>query len=498
MLFYTNVFTRGNYIYFRGIKNGKRIQQKVPFQPSLFIKSKNKESKYKSLQGESLEKIKFDSITESRDFIQRYKEVANFPIFGNYNYNYQFISKLFPKVIEFDMSQMKIVTIDIETSTEFGFPDTRNPQEEIILITLQDFNTKRLTTFGCKPYTVKKENSEYILCNNETELLREFITHLKSDYPDVITGWNSQLFDIAYISARIIQVLGNKALSECSPWGLFRQYEVTTARGRTQPAYEWLGISILDFMDLYKKFSYKMVENYKLDTVAKEELNEEKIKAPYATFKEFYTNDWNTFCDYNIHDVVLVDSLEDKLKIINLILTMAYDAKCNYIDIFSSVRTWDCIIYNYLLKDNIIIHNPPPISPEADRSIMGAFVKEPIPKGYDWVVSFDATSLYPSIIMAWNMSSETLVDGRKYLDNDEKSIQKLIDRDIDTSYLVEQEYNMAANGQCFYRSKKGIFPQLIEYYFGERQKAKKKMLAAEREVGDIKEEMDRRGINYDK
>lgn len=487
MLFYTNVYARGNFIYFRGFRDGKRVKQKISFQPTLYVRS-NKPSKFKSIMGETLEGVKFPSIKEARDFVQQYKEVSNFPIYGNTNYGYQFISKLFPGMVEFDASLMKIVTIDIETSTEYGFPDSRNAQEQIILITLQDFNTKQLTTFGCGPYLSKKENSLYIQCKDEFELLRQFINHLKEDYPDVITGWNSQLFDIAYLSSRIIKVLGEKALEECSPWGIVRQYEVPTARGRTQLAYDWSGISNLDFMDLYKKFSYKMVENYKLDTVAKEELGKEKIKSKWGTFKEFYTNDWELFVDYNIVDVELVDQLEDKMKIINLIMTMAYDAKCNYTDIFSSVRTWDCILYNKLLKENIIVNNPPGVDPSMDRQIMGAFVKEPKPSRYDWVVSFDATSLYPSIIMSWNMSPETLVDGQKYLADDERSIQRLIDRDLNTKDIHDKDYAMTANGQCFRRDKKGIFPELIEYYFEERQKAKKLMLEAQTKYEETRDE----------
>ena len=374
---------------------------------------------------------------------------------------------------------MNILTIDIETTTEYGFPDVRNAQEQVILISAQNFNTKQITTFGCGPYLSKKDNAKYVKCADEFDLLRKFINYLKDDYPDVITGWNSQLFDVAYISARIIKVLGEKALEECSPWGIITTSEVPYARGRTQLAYTWMGISILDYMDLYKKFSYKMVENYKLDTVAKEELNKEKIKSPYATFKEFYTNDWELFVDYNIVDVELVDQLEDKMRIITLILTMAFDAKCNFIDIFSSVRTWDCILYNKLLKQNIMVHNPPGVNPELDRQIMGAYVKEPKPQQYDWVVSFDATSLYPSIIMTWNMSPETLVNGQKYLADDDRSIQSLIDRDFKTDTLHDEEVTMTANGQCFRKDKTGIFPELIDFYFTERQVAKKLMLKAQ-------------------
>ena len=322
MLFYTNILAKGNNVFFRGFKDGKRVSQKIDFKPSLYVKSNSKNTQYKSMWGEPLEKLNFDTISEARNFIKQYKDVENFHIFGNFNYGYQFINKVFPNTIDFDTSLLKIVTIDIETTTEFGFPDPRSAQEEIILITLQDINTHKLTTFGCGPYDVKKPNSEYIKCEDEFDLLRKFINFWKNDYPDVVTGWNCQLFDITYLSSRIMRVLGDKALNECSPWGFIRQYEVPTARNRTQLAFDWQGISVLDFMDLYKKFSYTMVENYKLDTVAYEELGEQKLKNPHATFKEFYTKDWDLFVDYNIRDVELVSALDNKRKIINLILTM--------------------------------------------------------------------------------------------------------------------------------------------------------------------------------
>lgn len=486
MFFYTNVHTRGNYVYFRGFKDGKRVNQKIPFKPSLYVRS-GKETKFKSLWGEGLERIQFDSIREARDFLSRYSEVSNFPIYGNKNFSYQFISKLFPDTIQFDTSIMRIYTVDIETSTEYGFPDPRQAQEEVLLITVQDFNTKKITSFGSKPYLPKKSEVTYVQCNDEMDLLRKFINFLRDDYPDIITGWNVQLFDIAYLSSRIIRVLGEKALEECSPYGVITNKEVPFAKGRTQLAYDWGGVAILDYMDLYKKFSYKVQESYRLDHIAKEELNDEKIKHNYSSFKDFYTKDWELFVDYNIHDVVLVDRLEDKMRLIVLILTMAYDAKCNYTDIYSSVRTWDCILFNHLQKRNIIVHNPPELDESADRQIMGAFVKEPKPGQYDWVVSFDATSLYPSIIMTLNMSPDTLVDGQKYLADDERSIQKLIDREFNINDIKNKDYAMAANGQCFRRDRKGIFPELIEYYFAERQKAKKEMLRAQTEYEKTKD-----------
>jgi len=487
MLFYTNIVSRGNNILFRGFKDGKRVHQKIPFKPVFYVRS-GKDTGVKSLRGENLEKVKFESIVDARDFVDRYKEVSNFPVYGNFNYGYQFTGRIFPEAIKFDTTIMKIVTIDIETTTEFGFPDPRHAQEEVLLITMQDYNTKKIISFGCKPYLTKKENSIYIQCKDEFELLRKFIDELKSEYPDIITGWNCQLFDISYLSSRITRVLGEKALEECSPWGVIKTREVPFAKGRTQLAYDWVGVSIIDYLDLYKKFSFKVQESYRLDHIAKEELSDEKIKHNYSTFKEFYTNDWELFVDYNIHDVVLVDRLEDKMKLIVLILTMAYDAKCNYLDIFSSVRTWDCILYNALLKKGIIVHNPPPVDESKDRTIMGAFVKEPNPGQFDWVVSFDATSLYPSIIMTWNMSPETLVDDKKFLADDEKSIQRLLSKEVNVDAVKQMNYTMTANGQCFTKDKKGVFPQLIEYYFEVRQTAKKAMLKVQQKYEETKDD----------
>ncbi len=487
MLFYTDVLKRGNYIYFRGYKDGKRVSEKISFQPTFFVRTGDKSSPYKSLLGEPLEKKVFGSINESKAFLDRYKEVSNFPIYGNINLAYQFITKVFPGTIQFDMSLMTILTIDIETSTEYGFPDPRQAQEDVLLITIQNYNTKEITSFGCKPYLPKKDNVTYIKCNDEMDLLRRFIKFIKSDYPDIITGWNVQLFDIAYLSSRIQRVLGDRALQECSPYQVITSREVPFARGRTQLAFSWTGTAIIDYMDLYKKFSFKVQESYKLDNIAKEELNDEKIKHNYGSFKEFYTKDWELFVDYNIHDVVLVDSLEDKMKLIVLICTMAYDAKCNFLDIHSSVRTWDCILYNHLHKQNIIVHNPPPVDESADRQIMGAYVKEPAPGRYDWVISFDATSLYPSIIMSWNMSPETLVEGEKFLSDDEKSIQRLINRDVKTEPLVVNDYAMTANGQCFRKDKKGVLPELIEFYFELRQTAKRAMLDAQSKYEETKD-----------
>lgn len=484
MIFYTNVARRGNNILFRGIQDGKRIHEKILFKPTLYARS-NQVTGLTNIKGEPVAKVQFESIAGAREYLNSYQDVPNFPIYGNTNYVYQFITKVFQQDVQFDITQMKIVTIDIETSTEYGFPDTKNPNEQVLLITLQDYNTKKITSLGCNPFLAYKENITYIQCQDEYALLKKFIEIIRSDFPDIITGWNCQLFDIAYLSARLNKILGESSLKSLSPWGFVDSREVEFIAGRKEIVYDWVGVTILDYLDLYKKFGYTQQENYKLDTVAKAELGKEKLKHDYDSFKDFYTHDWQKFVEYNITDVELVDQLEDRRKLINLILTMAYDAKCNYIDIFSSVRTWDCILYNALWKKNIMVNHVTP--PEHDRQIIGAYVKEPKEGRYDWVVSFDATSLYPSIIMALNMSPDTLVDGQKFLADHEQSVVELLDGRYNTDHLKQNQWAMAANGQAFTHEKKGFFPELIEYYFEVRQKAKKEMLAAERSYQETKD-----------
>ena len=163
----------------------------------------------------------------------------------------------------------------------------------------------------------------------------------------------------------------------------------------------------LDYLNLYKKFTYKAQESYRLDYIASVELGQKKLDhSEFDTFKDFYTKGWQKFVEYNIIDVELVDRMEDKMKLIELAIVMAYDAKANYADVFSQVRMWDTIIYNYLKKRNIVI--PPKERSDKDAKYAGAYVKEPKPGKYDWVVSFDLNSLYPHLIMQYNISPETL------------------------------------------------------------------------------------------
>ena len=479
MRFYTNILQYGNKILVRGVNNGKKVQERENFCPSLFVKSKT-ETKFKTLFGENLEQLDFEDINSAKDYIKRYKDIENFPIFGNTNFAYQYITKNFPKEIDFDITQIHIYSIDIETSAEYGFPNVEDPLEEVLLITIQNYNTKEIITFGKEKFNVTKPNHTYIRATDEYDLLKKFISFWSNDYPHIVTGWNIEFFDIPYLCNRIKKVLGDDSMKQLSPWNVVNQREISRFKSM-ETVFDILGVSVLDYLDLYKKFTYSAQESYKLDHIAKVELGKEKLDyGEYDSFRLFYKNNWQKFVEYNVVDTELVDQLEDKMKLIELILTMAYDAKCNYVDVFSAVRTWDCILWNHLWNKGIVVHQRD--ESRRGRQIEGAFVQEPVPGKYDWVVSFDATSLYPSIIMQYNLSPETLIPGGR-----DVTVNTLLKKDHSLENLKEDNLCMTANGYTFKTDKQGIFPEIVQKLFDDRQKYKKLMITAQKKYEENKD-----------
>ena len=473
MKFYTNVQLIGNQFLVRGVENGRRYEHRDEFFPTLFVKSKKK-TKYKTLNGEAVEAIHPGSVRDCRDFYKKYDEVEGFEIYGNDRYIYQYISEKYPEdEIKFDISKVKLVTLDIEVSSERGFPDVESCVEEILAITIQDYTTKQIITWGVKPFNNTQKNVTYHCCNTEENLLRTFINYWMQDVPDVITGWNIQLYDIPYICKRINRVLGEKTMKRMSPWGLVSEGEIHLM-GRRHTTFDIGGVTQLDYLDLYKKFTYKAQESYRLDYIAKVELGQQKLDhSEYDTFKDFYTKGWQKFIEYNIIDVELVDRLEDKMKLIELALTMAYDAKVNYNDVFYQVRMWDTIIYNYLKKRNIVI--PPKNRSQKNEKYAGAYVKEPIPGKYDWVVSFDLNSLYPHLIMQYNISPETILEER----HPTATVDKILGEEI--NFELHKDNAVCANGAMYRKDVRGFLPELMDKMYGDRVVFKKKMIQAKKQ-----------------
>jgi len=468
--FYTNVVKYGNSLLLRYVNNGQAFKSKVPYRPTLFVPAKD-DSDWHTLEGTPVSPTKFESIKEGMEYVDRYKDVEGFTFYGQTQFQYQYITETYPKTIQWDKDLIKMFSIDIETATENGFPNISEANEEVLLITIKDNHHKQIVTFGSRPYMTDRKDVKYMFCKDEADLLKTFVVFWSNNYPDVVTGWNINGFDIPYLVNRIRLVLGDEYVKRMSPWGIVNDKKAYVGGGTSIQSYTFVGISVLDYMDLYKKFTYQNQESYALNYIASVELGKKKLENPEDNFKDFYTNHWKTFVDYNIHDTELVDMLEDKMKLIELVYTLAYSSKINYEDVFSPVRMWDAIIFNYLYERKIAI----PLKEENGKSEVfeGAYVKDPIVGPHKWVASFDLNSLYPHLIMQYNMSPETLTDTRI-----DTNVDKLLTK---TPMNVPVGLSTSGNGWCYTKDKKGFLPALMEEMYNNRSKFKKQMLKAEQE-----------------
>jgi DNA polymerase elongation subunit (family B) len=480
--YYTNVAIHGNHILFRGVNNGKRIKSKVKYSPTLFLQS-NKQSQWRSLFNEPLEPMTFDTIREARDFVKRYEEVANFKIYGNTRYEYAFIADTFRGTIDWDISHLNIAFIDIEVGSENGFPNPYKATEPITAIAIHQLNGGT-TVYGCGSYQNNDETVNYVLCRDEIDLCERFLADWSDNCPDVLTGWNVKFFDVPYLINRFTRILGEDDTKKLSPWEFLSQ-RTSAFKGKEQTMYDISGVTVLDYLELYQWYAPggKNIENYRLDTVASVELDERKLSFDeYDSLHQLYKEDHQKFIEYNIKDVKLVLKLEDKLKLIELALTLAYDTKCNFDDVFAQTRMWDALIYNYLLDKKIII--PPRRVAKKNSAFEGAYVKEPQIGLHKWVASFDLNSLYPHLIMQYNLSPETIIETSEYTDEMRElaasaSVESLLYKKLDTSGL--KNITITPNGQFFRTDRRGFLPTMLNEMYEDRKKYKKLMLKAQQE-----------------
>ena len=470
MSFYTNVQLVGDNIHYIGYEDGQRIQRKFKFSPTLFVVTK-KQTRWKTLDGRYAKPVRFESVREARQFVDQYKEVPNFEVHGYDRYLYQFISQEFPDEVDYDFKGMKIMSLDIEVACENGFPNVKECAEEMLSITVQDYQTRKLKVFGTRPYKNTRDDVEFILCDGEQHLLRCFLDYWIQNFPDILTGWNVDGYDVPYICGRLERLFGEKEMKLMSPWGHVKREEIEV-KGREQIFYRMSGISVIDYLDLYKKFTYTNQESYRLDHIAFVELGQRKVDHnEFENFKDFYTKDWQKFIDYNIVDVELVSRLEEKMKLIELAVALAYDAKVNMQDVYYQVRMWDTLIYNFLNKKGIVV--PPGKRSDKDEKYAGAYVKEPIAGRYNWVVSFDLNSLYPHLIMQYNISPETLVEKR----HPSATVNGILSQKVE----VPKEFCLCANGAMYRKDIHGFLPEMMKKIYDERVQSKKLMILAKQE-----------------
>ena len=481
MKFYTYVGLLRNKIYVRGFSGNEEQSYSESFQPTMFVQAPPEKCNYRTLDGKQVANIRFDDIASCKDYIKQYKGVAEFPVYGNTNYAVQYISEKYPTKFEWDMSKIRIYTIDIEVSSEDGFPHPESAASDVTAITVHDSTADVYHVWGTSGYVPHDETKTilYYECDDEDDLLENFLQWWEKHYPHIITGWNCKFFDIPYLVNRITNL--NKNASRLSPVGFINDRNVFIA-GRENQYYSIFGISTLDYIDLYKKFTYKVRESYRLDYIGSVELGLKKLEVGDVQGYDLYKTNYQKFIEYNIRDVEIVEKLEEKMKLLELVITLAYESKINFEDVFSPVRTWDAIIYNFLKKKNIIIPQAPgfgSLNNNTKGDIIGAYVKEPQPGMHKWVVSFDLNSLYPHLIQQYNISPET-----KRSMEDEVSVSKLLSQEMDTTFLKDNKQCMTPNGQCFTNEFKGFLPKLMEDMYNERVEFKKKMLQEQQNLED--------------
>ena len=462
--FYTNIQLAGDTILYRGYENGEPVSFRCQFSPTLYVLS-NKREEFTTLDGRSVTPMTFETARKAREFIQQYDGVEGFEVHGYERFVYQYIRREFPGEIDYSIPQMKIYALDIEVQCENGFPDVESAAEEMLTITIKDMVSKQYYVWATREFDVPKGVKANIFWT-EHEMLNHFIGWWTQNTPDILTGWNVNLYDVPYIARRVNRVLGEKWMKSLSPWNRANEREVYV-QGRKNIAYDISGVNILDYFDLYRKFTYSNQESYRLDHIAFVELGQRKVDhSEYENFKDFYTRDWQKFVEYNIQDVELIDRLEDKMKLLELAITMSYDAKVNFEDVYSQVRMWDTMIYNYLTDRKVVV--PPRKGAKKDEKYAGAYVKEPVPGKYDWVVSFDLNSLYPHLIMQYNISPETLIEARHP--------SATVDRILEETLKIEGEYCVCANGAQYRKDVHGFLPEMMQKIYDERTIYKKRML----------------------
>ena len=464
MKFYTSVGRWGSSILYRGYEDGKRIKRKIPFKPTLYIKS-DKATGFNTLDGSSVEPIQFDSMSDAREFSKKYEGIQNFTVYGNTNYISQFIAHEFPDDIAFDSSLIRVHNIDIECdSNGQGFPDPQDAKFPVTAITVFDSIEKTYFSWGtgafdvskAKLYTENNADVVYKQCASEKELLSSFVLFWNNEFtsPDIITGWNVRGFDIPYLVNRISRLFDDSFANRMSPWGRIDERNVSILK-KTVQMYDLVGVIQLDYLDLFKKFGYTFgtQENYRLDTIANVVLGEGKLSyEEEETLTGLYKIDHQKYIDYNQRDVWLVNAMDEKIALIELALTMAYKAGVNYTDTLGTTASWDQLFHRNLLKQNIVV---PPSRNTFRQEYEGAYVKPPQCGAHDWVCSFDINSLYPNIIVQFNMSPETII------------------RNGDCTNA-----SVASTGQLFSNEKQGFIPKIVEGMYSERVVVKDEMLAA--------------------
>ena len=386
-----------------------------------------------------------------------------------------------------------ILFFDIEVSMENGIPNTQKPNNEITSIAFCDNITNEYSVLVLDKSgayeNVTKNGAAVYFFQTEMDLLHAFVNQYEQIAPTIITGWNSNGFDVPYLYNRIKQICGVSIANRLSPIGKVK-YSDRLER------YRIAGVSSLDYMDLYKKYTYTQQPNYRLDTIGRLEVGMGKVDYD-GSLDDLFRDNLEKFIEYNLQDVRIIVDLDKKLKLIELVRGICHLGHVPYEDYSMASRVLEGTIVTYLHRKGIIASDKPKDGQEkmealgrGEEGFVGAYVQEPVPGLYDWVYSLDLQSLYPSIIMSLNISPETKV--AKVLNFDmeihsRKEIVSYVNLDLHAAPTVEAEYDafvqflqennltIASNGVLYTTTVKGIIPEVLEQWFAKRVEYKNLM-----------------------
>jgi DNA polymerase elongation subunit (family B) len=481
-VFYTHVAVRGDDVLYIGYDKGQRVRKRVKYRPYVFVPAKST-TQYHSLDGTPVEKFDFECIRDARDFVRSASTTEGQDVYGLDNWENLYIYDTFPDDIEGNAELVNVANLDIEVAKrkDGGWATVEEADQPVTATTLKIDGT--VHAFGLGDFEPEDPLDQYYKCESEEEMLHFFLQEWTRAYPDVMTGWNIDMFDVPYLVNRIKKLLGEEAAKRLSPWKRLEEKKITI-RGRETTIFVPLGVTSLDYYRLYrnKKLVVETQESYTLDHIAHKVLKEKKLDySEHASLMDLYEKDFPKFMRYNIRDVKLVDKLEETLGLIKLVVSIAWRSKVNFEDVLGSVKQWEVLCHTYLRKRNQVL---PPKQDAGREFLLGGYVKEPLKGKHEWVVNFDLDSLYSHLIMQYNISPETFVGKLHQVDDPESMVEKVLAGHLDDyrNEINASDVAVAANLCCYTRKKKGFFPQILEEMYRERVENKRLMSVAKKEL----------------
>lgn len=512
-------------IYCWEFEHHKKVLHTYPAPLYFYIEHKDSSSEYRTIFGKPAKKLSFSKWSEYKNAVEKYKSHKIRIYESDVAIETKFIIEHY-NGLELKIPQFKIFFIDIEVHSEEGFPKPEQADYPIKIITLWSLQQKKFFIFAEKDFDdsfLEKEQEQFekFIFSDEKEMIQKFMIWIRNEHPDVISGWNSNGFDIPYIINRARKLFGLEldengfiifdGASQLSPIDKIISKTRQISEYKTETRYEIVGINLLDYLEIFQNYTFSEQESWKLNHIAKVELGESK-KEFTGSLADLYKNNWQHYVEYNIQDVRLLKKLENKKKFFNLLFTFCYGCRVPFEHYTKTTKVLDGAFLSRLFNENIVLPDVDKEKAELykNEKYIGGYVKDPIPGLHEWVMSFDATSLYPSIMMGWNISPETKVAviPKEYV----KKIMKIIkngmnnsdEEELKQSYIslgnekvslydtiqMIRTYQLclAANGSLYRTDISGVIPRFVKEWFQKRKEFKKKMLQAKDAHDDIKAE----------